>query len=363
MTLAYYYLSSANNPTNPPTTIVGPSYKDKNSPDTIPIGLAAPALVDPSPVDVTFEFDVASGLPLAPVTVQNVAFDPSKMYYPVQTLDLANKLLSAATGLYSPSSTTPPSIKTTKITLTAATPPANPTGKDKDPLPGVVFLSGTTDNQLTITFKYYLGTPTGGTNSSGQATGSGQAGGSGQAAPAPAGEGVPDPQVPHAGANTRHRPISLPTGVSRSSSLNPATSSLPAPSPSARRDDRTLKTALQNPAPTPAPVAVPFPVIPSTTLTPANLAADLNFGNAAGLPALPPQTAALVNALAARKAGVPTVVAVPPSAPIVNVQVPVNNMMNPKAEHFSLFHRRNKQNATPQNPTRPSLMERLRGNP
>ena len=366
VTLAYY-LPPANNPANPTARAVCMNYKDKNTPDAIPIGLAAPALVDPSPVDVTFDFDVASGGQLTPatVTVPNVAFNSSKMNYPVDTSVLATKLQTVASVLYSfysPSSTSLPSVKTTKITVTASTnPPANHTGTDKVPLPGVVMLAGTTDNQLTINFKYYPGDPPAG------GAASGQVGGSGQASPAP--EAVPDPQLPQARTNTRPTPMPLPPGMSQSGGLNRPMASLPAPPTSTRRDDQTLKTAFQTQSPTPGPVAFSVPVNPLgvsgnlTSLTLANLAGNMNLGNAAGLPGLPPQTAALVNDLAARKAGIPPVVVVPPRAPTVNVQVPVNNMMNPKAEHFSLFHRRNKQNATPQNPTRPSLMERLRGNP
>jgi hypothetical protein len=49
-----------------------------------------------------------------------------------------------------------------------------------------------------------------------------------------------------------------------------------------------------------------------------------------------------------------------PRTPPVNVSVPVTNNATPPRQSCGLFHRRN---ATPQNPTRPPLLERLMGNP
>jgi hypothetical protein len=369
VTLAYY-LSPSNSPANPTAMVVGQNYADKNSTDTIPIALAAPALVDPSPVDITFDFDVASGVPLAAVTIPNVAFNPSKMIYPVDATLLAKALQAAAAGLYSPTATSLPSIKTTTITVAAAAKPANPTGTPKDPLPGVVLLSGKTDKQLTITFKYYVGTQPA------PAAGAGQAGGVPlmtipteeaeprmpalpSQSPVDRGPAPPPPHVPPGGAQPGE------------SGLQPL--EMPTPRPTARRDGGASRTAYQAPAaPVPSPITLPPSLLPpsavagglSTPANPISLPGGLNPLNVAGQLASPAQATAPINPTAAGRSGVPPVMVLPQRAPIVNVQVPINNnMTSPKAGHFSLFHRRNRQNATPQNPTRPPLRERLFGNP
>jgi hypothetical protein len=345
--LAYFQ-----SPQNDGSIVVGPNYPDQHSPKKFAITPVPVAIVDPSPVDVTFDFDRTSTIPLESVTVTSVPFDTSSNAYVVKSDDLAVQLQDAAKVLYANAASPKPSIikaATTKITIKA-------TGGDNDamptkPVPGLAILDGTTDNQLAINFVYF-----------------------------------PGPPPPAAGAKKGPNvapPMPLPKGVSRSGDLKPAiSSSTPLPA-SARRDDLTLKTAFQ---PTPAPPAgsgltLPLTVSsPAATVSmtanalgvtgsatlpgPATIPSDLSLINAAGGGTFSPQMVALINALAARKAATPTVVVVPPRAPTINVQVPVNNTMNPaKAERHSMFHRRNKQNATPQNPTRPPLMERLRGNP
>ena len=225
VTLAYYVSSPSNGP-----IVVGPNYKDQNSPQSFTIAPVPLALVDPSPVDVSFNFDPTSSIPLNTITVPPIAFDMTKKAYVVKCSDLGDQLQDAAKILYtSAGSPKPSSIKTTTSTITIKASATDNRPNPTNPVPGLAILDGTTDTQLTINFVYFPGPA--------PAKGAGPS----PVTPGPAKE--PARSVPD--NRTLEPPAPMPDGVSPSEELNPATFRRTPLSAPARRDARASKTAFQ----------------------------------------------------------------------------------------------------------------------
>ncbi len=133
-------------------------------------------------------------------------------------------------------------------------------------------------------------------------------------------------------------------------------STIPLPNPfGASRDPLTRPAAFESLVPSMLQVTGQVPPPPSASVPPeiAALQADLkslNDKTDAALKALNEKTATLSTAVIR---SIPS----PQSAPVVNVAVPVTNMPQPAKHHQGLFHR--KPPATPQNPTKPPLLQRL----
>jgi hypothetical protein len=128
------------------------------------------------------------------------------------------------------------------------------------------------------------------------------------------------------------------------------------------RDSSTLPAAFQEPPPEldlnplgalpPQIEALPTQFQAFSHQTSAQLQ-SLNDKTTAQFKSLHDNTAALTKQLSTTVNRLSTASPVPP---VINVAVPVTNAPQPKKQHRGLFHR---QAGTPQNPTKPSLMQRL----
>ena len=114
----------------------------KPSTKMVELQLKPPAFVNPEVIQITMNFDVAGNNHVVPFVVKGT-MNPAASTYTVPVKDIAENLKNAAAILYNPG-TAKSSVASKSITVTP------------EPLKGVVFAGSDTDNQLTVTFEYFV---------------------------------------------------------------------------------------------------------------------------------------------------------------------------------------------------------------
>lgn len=300
-------------------------------PTTIDFALASPALIQPTSVQATFQFKTGSqvappiSLPSEPVDGGTYKIIGARLGQDPGMMDLAR--------LYLPPPTMPPGATTTKLQVQATIGAGG--GIQSGPF--------STDDQLAVTFVYSPRTA---------------------AATTPAGQldsQVPPPPIAPYRPSTPAAQEVMP--LPRASDDQAPQAETPGPSAARARHDETLRPAAFRPTPAQAPEVL----VGDQTMLGTNSFAPPAFRSFP--PATAPTTAAPAGpstpAVTATIPGLPggavttNLLITPGRAPNVNVVVPINNYQRPRL--FSRFFQR--QPATPQNPTRPPMTERLFGNP